>query len=326
MPLIIVTGLPCSGKSRIAKQIRDYFIEHLEKKESQTRSSSRIKRKQVKLVTDGRKLNSEGRYTIYQNLNREKELRGWLKSETSRYVNQGHIVILDAACYIKGFRYELYCISKEAKTQHCVVECYPPVDVCKTRNQEDCDRQAERCYEEEPDDNEMEGKSSADDKDKDVDDEKDSNGYDDATFEALVKRYEKCNEKDRWDSPLYLVADAEAKDLDITKIFEFITKSNPLVPNKSTAPPTSQPLNFFQELESITTKVVEAILKHQKLTRSPSGVVTIPGTDKKYTYTKVMSNAELSRLKRQFIVYTKLHPIENGSNIADLFVQYLESI
>ncbi|GFR11719.1 protein KTI12 homolog, partial [Trichonephila clavata] len=54
---------------------------------------------------------------------KEKELRSSLKSEVERHLSKDTTVILDAGNYIKGYRYELYCLSKGCKTTHCVIHC-----------------------------------------------------------------------------------------------------------------------------------------------------------------------------------------------------------
>ncbi|MEQ2172197.1 kti12, chromatin associated, partial [Goodea atripinnis] len=36
-------------------------------------------------------------------------------------VNKDNIVILDSLNYIKGYRYELFCLTKHAQTPHCLV-------------------------------------------------------------------------------------------------------------------------------------------------------------------------------------------------------------
>lgn len=51
----------------------------------------------------------------------EKDTRGTLKSEVDRWVTKDNLVILDSLNYIKGFRYELYCISRAQSSPHCVV-------------------------------------------------------------------------------------------------------------------------------------------------------------------------------------------------------------
>ena len=51
----------------------------------------------------------------------EKDTRGTLKSEVDRWLTKDNLVVLDSLNYIKGFRYELYCISRALSSPHCVV-------------------------------------------------------------------------------------------------------------------------------------------------------------------------------------------------------------
>ena len=40
---------------------------------------------------------------------------------------------------------------------------------------------------------------------------------------------------------------------------------------------------------------------------------------------RTVNMAELRRIRRQFITYTKMHPVEDTKKIANMFVQYLNS-
>lgn len=201
MPLILVTGLPSSGKSRIAQELCDYF-----KKRLAESGDSR----HVKLVSDSDNLDWDGRDPIYHSISKEKELRGWLKAETVRYLNLNQIVILDAAAYIKGFRYELYCASKEAQTQYCVVELLPPNDTCWTWNiaRED-----------------FETKSEANSS---------QPYYSRQIFDALLMRYEKCDPNNRWDSPLFVSETSEIEP-HLDDIYNSIMHKPALSSNKCTS-------------------------------------------------------------------------------------------
>lgn len=199
MPLILVTGLPSSGKSKISASIFEYF-----KSKLQQEGDSR----QVKIVSDSDILDWDGRDTIYMSIPKEKELRGWLRAEVQRYINLNNIVILDAAAYIKGFRYELHCLTKEAKTQYCVVERLIEPETCWTWNEESLK--------------------------KNVDPELPGPGYNRKTFDALVMRYEKCDENNRWDSPLFRLT-SETDELNLEELYNIITRDEPLVPNKCTS-------------------------------------------------------------------------------------------
>lgn len=55
----------------------------------------------------------------------EKILRESLKSAVDHALSPDTMIILDSLNYIKGYRYELYCIARSQRTPHCVVwvEC-----------------------------------------------------------------------------------------------------------------------------------------------------------------------------------------------------------
>lgn len=60
----------------------------------------------------------------------------------------------------------------------------------------------------------------------------------------------------------------------------------------------------------------------------PGQPIMIPCAEEsnnKINFTKVRSLPELTRLRRQFISFTKTHPVENNAKIASLFVNFLNS-
>ena len=60
---------------------------------------------------------------------KEKILRASLKSSVEKYIDRQRVVILDSMNYIKGFRYELYCLARNAQTTLCCVWCDTKVEV-----------------------------------------------------------------------------------------------------------------------------------------------------------------------------------------------------
>lgn len=110
MPLIVITGIPCSGKSTVTKAIK----EHLE-----TQS------KKVLVVSEDEILerNGDDRNVTLSDSIKEKTLRSELKGQVLRHLTKDTVVILDALNYIKGYRYELYCASKSVKTTQVTVHC-----------------------------------------------------------------------------------------------------------------------------------------------------------------------------------------------------------
>lgn len=203
MPLVLLTGLPSSGKTTLAQKLLAEFQKRIEEKNL---------KKHVRIVSDTDQLDWDGRNVIYNSIPKEKELRGWIRSEAQRYVNLDNIVILDVAAYIKGFRYELYCMTKEANTQYCVIECFPPIEICRKWNDELVAKLIK------------EG----------IEDGSPEPGYNKATFDGLIMRYEKCDETNRWDSPLFRL-DPMQDTLNLNDIFDHISKGEPLIPNKSTS-------------------------------------------------------------------------------------------
>lgn len=76
-------------------------------------------------------------------------------------------VLLIQFSFLIGYRYELYCLSKEYKTTHCIVECL-------------CDREAVV---------KNNGSRKEDEK------------YTQDVLDALIRRYEPPDSRNRWDSP-----------------------------------------------------------------------------------------------------------------------------
>lgn len=193
MPLLIVTGYPSSGKSTTARKLSDYI---------KARQEGQAEPLEVVLVSDGDILDEDGRDATYMSIPDEKQLRGYLRSETQHSLDAHKIVILDAAVYIKGFRYELFCICKEAKTQYCIVEMLVEPKTCWSWNELTRSSGKDTFYKKE-------------------------------TFDALIQRYEECENVNRWDSPLIKVRDPDTLDMDA--IYDIITKGAPLTQNKCTS-------------------------------------------------------------------------------------------
>jgi len=117
MPLVVMCGLPCSGKTRLAERIASRLEEELGREEK------------VVLVDECKM--HVGKNQGYADAAMEKSTRGTLKAKVERELTKRNYVVLDAMNAIKGFRYELWCIARAAATRYCVV--YVDVDVQKAR-------------------------------------------------------------------------------------------------------------------------------------------------------------------------------------------------
>lgn len=271
MPLILMCGLPSSGKSTRVAEIVELL------------SSTG---KDVHIITENF-ITSEAKNGCFVSSLSEKELRSTLKSEVERYLTPDRIVILDALNYIKGYRYELYCISKHIKTTHCVVLCEIGADVAKKWNS---GRAADQKYNEE-------------------------------VFDALVMRFEAPDSRNRWDYPLFTAHPGD--ELPVADLLEALLNRKPPPPNQSTQTKPLTSANFLHELDRRTQEIVTSILRGQEQGMVTS--VPITGTSESVHLTRSVTMAELRRARRQFISYTTLHPVESHM-ISSLFVQYLNTV
>ncbi|XP_031567489.1 protein KTI12 homolog [Actinia tenebrosa] len=270
MPLVILTGFPCSGKTKRVSELKKYLEEN--------------KGQHVRVIDD-----EDGdvqRQSTYHDSKREKDARGLLKSAVERLISRENIIILDSLNYIKGYRYELYCVAKAHKTTHCLIHCDTPRETCAEWN----------------------GKME--------------DSYPEDIIDALIMRYEPPDARNRWDSPLFTIQVDDVLPAEL--IYDALINRVPHRPNQATQ---SQPLsatNFLYELDRITQDIVTAILNSQK-TFVPGDKIAVPGTDQLIVLTRQVNMAELRRTRRQFITYTKTHPVDDTSKIANMFVQYLNN-
>jgi len=223
MPLIIITGIPSSGKSTTASKLEAFFTN---------------KEKLVVVINEEKLMGEHDKNTIFSDSKHEKDVRGRLKSEVIRLLSKDNVVICDGLNYIKGFRYELYCASKSAKTTQVTIQCDLSPEDAQSFN------------------------SARDDLEK----------YSDEIFNGLTLRYEAPVSSNRWDSPLFLVL----KDgvVNYEGIYDSLFNKKPPPPNMSTQNAPLSNTNFVYELDKQTQSVVTSILEAQKI----SGPGTMVGS------------------------------------------------
>ena len=141
-------------------------------------------------------------------------------------------------------------------------------------------------------------------------------------FDALVMRFEAPDSRNRWDRPLFVLLPED--ELPEEEIMDSLIHRKPLRPNQSTQ---SQPLSstdFLHELDRQTQAIVSQVLalQHQGLL---GAAVKLENSSEKLCVRHEVTMAELRQARRQFISYTKLHPVEDVSLVPTLFVKYLNS-
>ncbi|XP_016982305.1 protein KTI12 homolog [Drosophila rhopaloa] len=294
MPIVVITGLPASGKSTRARQLRDHFVERGRK---------------VHLISENEAVPKAlfGKNSHAGDSQKEKVVRSDLKSEASRHLNKEDLVILDAGNYIKGYRYELYCMTKASRTNQCTLFCCIPQKQAWTFNDQ---RTAA---------DELSGDSEAE---QPVDN---SNvPYTRETFDALCMRYEEPQSNNRWDSPLVVALPEDT--LDVEAIYKSLYETQPLPPNQSTQNPPLGATNYLFELDNIMQSIIKEILGAIKI--KAFGQLRIPGSSSPVKVATSMNALQLNRLRQKFITstcrasQTAPTPLEQ---VPQLFVQFINA-
>lgn len=272
MPLIVMCGLPSSGKTRRTEEIVNYF-----------ENQCNIKVHVVNDISENFDKN-----VVFSDSKQEKQQRADLKSAAQRLLNKDDLVVIDSLNYIKGFRYELFCVVKSARTPHCLIYC----DVSKTQAED------------------FNFKRAANEK------------YKEDTLRGLIMRFEPPNSQNRWDSPLFVAHPDE--ELPLKAIYDalYLRKAPP--PNMSTQSAPLASTNFVHELDRLTQDIVNTIMESQK-TCVVGDTVTISGSDDKIILQKILTLAELQRCKRQFIKFTKSRAIDTLHGMPNMFVHFINN-
>ncbi|KAJ8707109.1 hypothetical protein PYW08_011243 [Mythimna loreyi] len=290
MPLIIICGTPVSGKTSRAIEMKDFFVNKHGKK--------------VEIVSEDEAIVKLGyeKNSTYLDSQKEKRVRGYLKSEVLKLIGKDNVVILDGSNYIKGYRYELYCASKASKSTQCTVYTIRSHDEAWEDN-------LKRQHETEGSGTETQSGSIP---------------YTEEVFNALTRlRFEEPNSNNRWDSPLFTVQPTD--ELNLEDVYRVLFEKKPPPPNMSTQNAPLTATNFLYELDKVTQSISKQILEAKQL--NMDGEVKFPdypGCILEAGYTQFVNPQKLLKLRRQFLTYAKMnHSNEDINKIGRYFIQYL---
>lgn len=246
----------------------------------------------------------------YANMPAEKNLRGVLRSEVDRSVSKENVIIVDSLNSIKGYRYELWCLARAAGIRYCVVYC----DVVET----DCREWNE----------ERRKKGEA--------------AYNDVIFEDLVRRFEKPDRRNRWDSPLFeLRPHEETLDKSSTAIVDAVSYLTKEIDTKTRDVKILQPTiatqnvrfseaNSLYEVDRATQEVTTAIVEAQfRANGGPLVGISIGQGLPTVNVGRSVHLVELRRLRRTFIKLTGQSSLSGPAPPADaesakrMFIDYL---
>ncbi|KAF9430549.1 hypothetical protein BGZ94_006199 [Podila epigama] len=282
MPLVILSGLPSSGKTRRALELKEFFERRIQ--ENANAADSKTKEYRIHIVND-ESLNLN-KHESYNTAADEKKARGALMSAVERLLSKDDIVIADSLNYIKGFRYQLYCVARAIGTPHCVMFCACMPDLARGWNKE-------------------------------------SQAYPETIFEELVVRFEEPDSRTKWDSPLFVVAPEDQK-IPEDEIWDAVILKKAKPPNLSTVVKVVKETNYLYEFDQTTQNIIQAILDAQK-SGDPTKQIKAPLSNilLQLPPTRVVTLSELRRLRRQFTSINKMHTLLDMSRVAELFVEYL---
>ncbi|XP_077285616.1 protein KTI12 homolog [Arctopsyche grandis] len=294
MPLIILSGIPSSGKTLRAKELTTHFEE---------------RGKKVVLVSEASAIADAGfsKNSFYQNSQQEKQVRGALKSQVISLLNHNDLIILDASNYIKGFRYELYCGSKASKTTQCTIFTIINIEEAWKFNESRINN----------DQSKIEttlDKFAVD-----------NSAYTRETFDALVLRFEEPNSQTRWDSPLFTLQPKDEFNYD--DLFKVLYEKKPPPPNMSTQNQPLSSTNFLYELDKVTQDISKQILDNKKI--NPHADMRFPSYPNSYldvSSVQAIQPMPLNKLRRQFLTFAKMQYSNLDTvKIGSLFIQYLNT-
>jgi protein KTI12 len=208
MPLIVICGGPCSGKTTRAMQLKQYY-------ESKNQVVTLINEEQFNI----------NKSSIYASSTSEKTHRSLLKSLLEKHISPKTLTIIDSLNYIKGSRYEFYCLVRNCKTRHCVIYLKTPLSSCIANNAINKE-------------------------------------YDDDLLKDLYSRMEEPIQSNRWDCPMYTVYPDDTlpyEDIDVS-LFEGKKPKEPI----STKMDIAFDGDYMAMLDRSCQEVIADILKQQE--------------------------------------------------------------
>ncbi len=242
----------------------------------------------------------------------EKDARATIYAAVKRVLSGRDIVILDGTNYIKGWRYQLYCEAKAARTPHCIVHIGTPVNQARVVNDE---RLADR--------NDPEADREVKEEDR---------PYESQCWESLVCRYEEPNAMARWDSPIFTVLwDDQTPPCEA--IWNAVVGSEveggkkTVRPNQATVLKAPSSGDYLYELDRSTQGILNQVLAWMKdHPGEGGGEVLIREGDSEQLLIDLPPNPiglpALQRLRRQFISMNRQNPV-SVKRIRESFAAYL---
>lgn len=220
MPLVIVSGMPLSGKTFLSQKLADHLI------------SLNLPGKSIEIIREKDFCSDNSNYT---SSTWEKKVRGNFISAVERKTTKDNIVIADGLNYIKGYRYQMYCIARAVGTPHCVLYCVSSATVARRKNEEF------------------------------------GNIYPPDILDELLMRFEEPDNAARWDSPLFTASMDDEPDY--SGIVAALLGGVARPPSLATAVKITNSANLLAELDRVTQGICGSILDRVKQVGVPTSLV-----------------------------------------------------
>lgn len=296
MLVVVLCGFPASGKTTVAEELAAGFT-----------SRGLV----VDKVNDGAVMsvlqapNKEAyssqrpRSELYANATAEKSTRAQLLAATERSIAPNTAVLIDSLNYIKGFRYELYCVAKSYGAKYMLVYCEANEQACLQR-----DSSRQDCY-----------------------------GPD--LVRALIRRFEAPEPCNRWDSPLFRVrCDSTISDRPGSRVgkeeLEKIVAAgmDDTATLKATMATKLQRVvgaDILNELDRATRDAEAALIAALHAGAGAGDRLAVPGASRPIVLPRRCKIAELRGMRRAHVNLARLHPPQDTSKhtLVDAYIDYV---
>lgn len=284
MALILLCGYPASGKTRFATDLQ-----------SRLESTS----KSTIIIQDTNSSDPPtSRTSLYQTSTTEKTTRARLRTAVERALTPSTIVIVDSLNYIKGFRYELFCVAKTTSSKFCIVYCQQPQEIC---HQRDLTR---------------------------VQEGNDAYGAD--LVNALIRRFEAPTGIVKWERPLFHLSPTEPDSLQTTlqAVVDLITTTGKsLTPTMATRNPDKLGSDILAVVDRVTRNVENTIISALHSGAGVGQKIFVPNANRHVRLHRKPKVSDVRGMRRAYLNLARMQPVNAAteSDLTDEYIEYLNA-
>lgn len=284
MALVLLCGYPASGKTTFATNLK-------ERLDSTSKSTIVI---QDTNTSDP----STPRASLYQTSTIEKTTRARLRASVERALTPSTIVIVDSLNYIKGYRYELFCIAKTTASKFCIVHCQQTPETC---HQRDLTRTQQG-----------------------------NDAYGADLVSALIRRFEAPAGIVKWERPLFRLSHTEPDSLQTTvqAVVDLVTSTGKsLTPTMATRAPEKLGSDVLAVVDRVTRHVENSIVAALHSGAGIGQKIFVPNANTHVRLHRKPKVSEVRAMRRAYINLARMQPVNavTESDLADEYIEYVNA-